>query len=52
MSENQEKKQKKINKMTPAELEAALKKTEEHMKGLTSKYARALMDRKVELAAK
>ncbi len=52
MSENQEKKRKKINKMTAEEIDAALKKTEEHMKGLTSRYARALLERKAELAGK
>lgn len=52
MSETQEKKRKKINKMTAAEIDAALKKSEEHMKGLTSKHARALTQRKKELAAK
>lgn len=51
MSENKEaeKKNKKINHMGLAEVEAALKKTEENMKGLTSKYALALLDRKAEL---
>lgn len=51
MADEEEKpaKNKKINKMTPAEIDAALKKTEEHMKGMTSQYARALQARKAEL---
>lgn len=52
MSEStEEKKKKKINKMNLAEVEAALKQTEEHMKGMTSKYALALIARKEELQA-
>ena len=43
-------KKKKINKMTLPEIEAALKKTEEHMHGLTSAYAKALLARKEELS--
>lgn len=52
MSEQENKKNKKINKMSAQELEAALKKTEENMHGLSSKYARALLARKSELARK
>jgi hypothetical protein len=33
-------------------VESAIKKTEEHMKSLNSKYAQALVSRKAELAAK
>ncbi|MCB1175665.1 MAG: hypothetical protein KDK39_18970 [Leptospiraceae bacterium] len=46
------KKNKKINKMSLTELDAAIKKTEEHMHGLTSAYARALVARKAELEAR
>lgn len=49
MSEEPEKKNKKVNKMTLAEVESALKKTEENMGGLTSRYAQALQARKSEL---
>ncbi len=49
MSETEEKKNKKVNKMTLAEVDDALKRTEEHMKGLDSKYAKALLARKEEL---
>ena len=53
MSEaTEEKKNKKINKMSAAEIDAAIKQTEEHMKGLGSKYAQALLARKAELAGK
>lgn len=45
-----EKKNKKVNKMTLSEVESALKKTEENMGGLTSRYAKALIARKAELA--
>ena len=48
----EEKKNKKINKMTLSEIESALKKTEEHMKGLDSKYAKTLLSRKTELSSK
>ena len=48
---NEAKKNKKVNKMTLSEVEAALKKTEEQMGGLTSKYAHSLLGRKKELAA-
>ncbi|MCB1326961.1 MAG: hypothetical protein H7A21_20370 [Spirochaetales bacterium] len=52
MAEEQEKpKNKKIGKMTLAEVETALKKTEEHMQGLSSRYAQALLARKAELSA-
>lgn len=44
-----EKKNKKVNKMNLDEVRAALKKTEENMHGLTSKYAQALAARKQEL---
>ncbi len=47
--EEKEKKNKKVNKMTLAEVEAALKRTEESMGGLASKYAQALLARKAEL---
>ncbi len=43
---------KKVNKMNLAEVNEALKKTEEHMKSLTSKYAQALLSRKEELSSK
>ena len=43
-------KNKKVNKMTLQEVETALKKTEEQMGGLTSKYAQALLSRKETLA--
>lgn len=49
MSEEAEKKNKKINKMTLAELDEAIKKTEEHMKAMTSQYAKSLLERKKEL---
>lgn len=42
-------KKKKINKMTLEEIEEALKKTQEHMKNLNSKYAQHLLERKKEL---
>ncbi len=48
--ETQQSKNKKVNKMTLSEVEEALKKTEEHMKGNTSKYAQALLSRKEELS--
>ena len=53
MSEEKEpeKKNKKVNKMTLQEVEAAIKKTEESMGGLTSRYAHALQARKTELQA-
>ncbi len=48
-SEPTETKNKKINKMSMAELDAAIKKTQEHMAGLTSSYAVALLARKKDL---
>lgn len=54
MAEEQEtkkKKNKKINKMTLTEIEAALTKCEEHMGNLTGKYPRVLLARKEELSA-
>ena len=54
MAEEEEKtaaKNKKVNKMTLPEVDTALKKTEEKMGGLTSKYAQALLHRKSELSA-
>ena len=50
--ESEEKKNKKINKMTLPEVESALKKTEEHMKSLDSKYAKSLLARKADLSSK
>ncbi len=44
-------KNKKINKMSLAEIDAAIKKTEQHMTGLTSSYAVALLARKKDLEA-
>ena len=44
-----ETKKKKVNKMTVQEIDVALKKTEEMMAGLSSKYAKALQARKEEL---
>ncbi len=44
-------KNKKVNKMDLGEVSAAIKKTEEKMGGLTSKYALALLARKSELEA-
>jgi len=53
MAEDSEKaKNKKVNKMSLAEVDAALKKTEEHMKGLGSAYALALLERKADLQKK
>lgn len=54
MSDTEEKpqKNKKVNRMSLSEVESALKKTEEHMKGLTSQYARKLLARKEILSAK
>ena len=45
-------KKKKVNKMNLDEVKAAIKKTEEHMKGLTSKYAKRLCERQNELEKK
>lgn len=47
--EEQQTKNKKVNRMSLQEVNDALKKTEEHMKGTTSQYARALLARKSEL---
>ena len=52
MSEEEQKKNKKVNRMSLQEINDALKKTEEHMKGNPSQYARALLARKAELEAK
>ncbi len=51
MSETAEtvKKNKKINKMTLSEVEEALKKSQEHMKNLNSKYTKTLLARKTQL---
>jgi len=47
MSENTtEEKNKKINKMTVEELDKAIEKTKTSMGGLTSKYAKELLERK------
>ena len=47
-----EKKNKKVNRMTLSEVDAAIKKTHEHMKGMNSKYAKELVGRQAELKAK
>ncbi|HMU83012.1 MAG: hypothetical protein K1X70_19315 [Leptospirales bacterium] len=47
-----EKKNKKVNRMTLSEVDAAIKKTQEHMKGMNSKYAKELVGRQAELKAK
>lgn len=47
--EEKKQKNKKVNKMQLSEVEAALKKTEEHMGGLESKYAHALLAQKEKL---
>ncbi|MEQ9367395.1 MAG: hypothetical protein RIF32_24395 [Leptospirales bacterium] len=44
-------KNKKINKMSLSEVDAAIKKTQEHMTGMTSSYAVALVARKKDLEA-
>lgn len=44
-----EQKAKKINRMSPAELKAALEKTEKHMNGTQSRYAWQLKKRLAEL---
>lgn len=51
-AEEKPQKNKKVNRMTLAEVESALKKSEEHMKGHTSQYARKLLERKEILSAK
>lgn len=48
----EEKKNKKVNRMSLQEVEAALKKTQEHMKGTTSKYAKELLARQAALKNK
>lgn len=50
--ENQEKKNKKISKMTLAEIDSAVKKAAEAMNGQTSLYIKHLNQRKEELLAK
>jgi hypothetical protein len=52
MSEEQEKKNKKISKMTIDEIESAIKKAAEAMNGQTSLYIKHLNQRKEELLAK
>lgn len=47
----EEKKNKKVNRMSLQEVEGAIKKTQEHMKGLNSKYAKELVARQNELKA-
>lgn len=44
-------KNKKINKMSLGEVDAAIKKTQQHMAGMTSTYAVALAARKKDLEA-
>lgn len=46
------KRQKKINKMTPVELESVIKKTQTTMGGSHSRYAGALLKRKNALGGK
>jgi hypothetical protein len=48
-TETTEQKNKKINKMNLDEVNAAIKKTEEHMAGTNSAYAQALLARKRDL---
>jgi len=50
--ENQEKKNKKISKMTLAEIDSAVKRAAEAMNGQTSLYIKHLNQRKEELLAK
>ncbi|WP_167881889.1 hypothetical protein [Leptospira jelokensis] len=52
MSEEKEKKNKKIAKMTIAEIDAAIKKSVETMNGESSLYVKHLRERKEELLAK
>jgi len=52
MSEEKEKKNKKISKMSVAEIDAALKKSIETMNGESSQYVKHLRERKEELLAK
>ncbi len=52
MSEEKEKKNKKIAKMSIEEIDAAIKKSTESMNGQSSQYIRHLNERKEELLAK
>ncbi|WP_167884123.1 hypothetical protein [Leptospira idonii] len=52
MSEEKEKKNKKISKMTIDEIDQAIKKSVESMNGQSSLYVRHLRERKEELLAK
>lgn len=51
MSEEKEKKNKKISKMTLSEIETAIKKATETMNGSTALYVKHLNQRKAELEA-
>jgi hypothetical protein len=51
MAEEEQPKNKKVNRMSLQEVNDAIKKTEEHMKGHTSQYAQALLARKAQLEA-
>ncbi|MFH1856353.1 MAG: hypothetical protein ABH836_03870 [Candidatus Omnitrophota bacterium] len=51
-SEEKKNRQKKINKMTPQELEDAIKKTQQTMGGLSGRYGGILLKRKTELENK
>lgn len=50
MSEEATPKNKKINKMTMAEVDAAIQKSEEHMKAQNSRYYKSLLARKQQLS--
>lgn len=52
MAKEKENKNKKISKMTLAEIEAAIQKSQENMNGSTSLYTKHLKQRKQELLAK
>lgn len=52
MSEEKEKKNKKIAKMTIAEIDAAIQKSSETMNGQSSLYIKHLKERKEELLAR
>jgi hypothetical protein len=52
MSEEKEKKNKKISKMSLEEIESAIKKSTETMNGSTSLYVKHLKQRKEELQAR
>jgi hypothetical protein len=52
MSEEKEKKNKKIAKMSVEEIDQAIKKSTETMNGASSQYIRHLNERKEELLAK